>query len=205
LLAHEFGNALAHENTATDVADHRVAAIAGGRIGALDGYDRVENGCADICRAHIAREHTVAFAQHASRLDPFHHLADQAGVEDMTLPAAVAGVIGELHGMDRPDLDTQPLQRKRRGCIADMAERHVRLDGKDIHDRRLIPQFVGRRLPRVAKTSWPGIPAMTHRERDVVRTEPTSSPSFCWPRRHRCSYKSSTGRCSLWPHLARTG
>ena len=35
LVAHELGNALAHENAAADVADHRVAAIARGRIGAL--------------------------------------------------------------------------------------------------------------------------------------------------------------------------
>jgi len=36
-LAHEFGNALAHKNAAPDVADHRVAAISGRRIGALEG------------------------------------------------------------------------------------------------------------------------------------------------------------------------
>ena len=59
--------------------------------------------------------------------------------------------------LDVPDLDAQPLQRKRGGSIADMAERHVRLDREDIHNKRLIPQFVMRGPLHIPKTSWPGM------------------------------------------------
>ena len=47
----------------------------------------------------------------------------------------VAGVIGELHGVDRPHLDAEPLQGEHRGGIADMAVGHMRLQGEDVHGR----------------------------------------------------------------------
>jgi hypothetical protein len=42
-------------------------------------------------------------------------------------------VIGELHGVNRPDFDAEPLQWKCRRCIADVAIRDMRLDREEIH------------------------------------------------------------------------
>jgi len=124
-----------------------------GIAGQSEQADQVVAALRRVDPVEIGTEHAGA-----ARLDPGHHLADHVGVENTALPAAVAGVVGELHGVDRPDLDAQPLQRERGGGIADVPEGHMRLDGEDIHDRRLIPQFVVRGPPpHTLKTSWPGV------------------------------------------------
>ena len=133
LGSHELRNAGTHKNTAPDVADHRIAAIARGRIGALNGCHRVENGLRRIGAAHITGQHAIAFAKHAALGDARHDIADQPGVEHLALPLAVAGMVGKLHGMHRPHLDAHPLQREHRGGIADMAVGDVGLDRENIH------------------------------------------------------------------------
>ena len=132
--AHEFRDAALHID-AGEIADHRIAAIARLGIGALHARDRVENRLADFRRTHIAGEHAVTFAEHAARLDALHHIADMLRAEHFAVPGAVAGMVGVLHGVDRPDLDSDPLQRKHRGRIADMAVSDMRLDGEDVHAR----------------------------------------------------------------------
>src|SRR3712207_7078469 len=54
----------------------------------------------------------VAAAQHVALGDAVDDLLDRRAVEDPALPLAVAGVVGELHGVHRPHLDAQPLQRE---------------------------------------------------------------------------------------------
>ena len=83
--------------------------------------------------AHVAGEDAVARRQHAALLDALHHLADLGGVEHAAAPRAIAGVVGELHSVNRPDLDAEPLQRKHRRGVADMAVGDVRLDREDVH------------------------------------------------------------------------
>src|SRR5262249_11007637 len=102
----------------------------------------------------------------------------------------------------RPYLDAQPLQRKGRRGIADMAERNMRLDREDVHGKRFIPQFFAD--ARIRKTSWPGEPGHDADMNVGAVDRPTSSPSSCWPRRHRYLYKSWTGRCWPWPPRVRT-
>ena len=70
---------------------------------------------------------------HAALLDATDNLADQTGVEHPALPVAVAGVVGKLHGVDRPHLHAHALQRKHRGGIADMAIGNVGLDREQVH------------------------------------------------------------------------
>jgi hypothetical protein len=132
-LPDELRNAATDENAALGVADHRVAAVARGGIGVLHPPDRVNHGFAGIARAEIAGEHAVAFGEHAALLDALHQQADRRAAEDAPAPGTVTGVIGELHGVDRPDLDADALQRKYRRRVADMAIGDVRLDGQDIH------------------------------------------------------------------------
>ena len=134
MLAHEFRNARPHEDVAPDIADHRIAAVARLRVRGLHARDRIEDRGAGLGRAHVARQHAVALAEHAALGDPLHQFGDQPGLEHAAGPGAIAGVVGELHGMDRPHLDADPLQRKRRGGVADMAVGDVRLDREDVHD-----------------------------------------------------------------------
>src|SRR5262245_28776436 len=93
------------------VADHRVAAILRRRIGPLHPRDGVEDRGADLGRAHVARQHAVTGAEHAPLLDALHQFADHVGLEYAPAPLAVAGMVGELHGMDCPYLDAEQLQR----------------------------------------------------------------------------------------------
>jgi hypothetical protein len=46
-------------------------------------------------------------------------------------------VVGELHGVDRPDLGAETLQRKHRAGIADVAIGHPGLDGEDVHAAKM--------------------------------------------------------------------
>jgi hypothetical protein len=41
-------------------------------------------------------------------------------------------VIGELHGVERPDIHPDPLHRENRGAVASVAEHHVGLDGEQM-------------------------------------------------------------------------
>jgi hypothetical protein len=111
-VAQELLDAGAHEHAAADVADHRVAAVDGvgvRRPHLLHGlHDRV----ADVRGPEVAREDGVAAAEHATVGDALDDLLDGLPVEDPSGPLAVAGVVGELHGVHRPDLDAEALQRE---------------------------------------------------------------------------------------------
>ncbi len=132
-LAEELRYAPLDEHPAAAIADHRIAAIDGAGIGGFDPADRTQNGRADLDRADVSGEHAVAACEHATLGDALDHRIDHGGSEHLALPSAVAGVIGELHGMHRPDLAAEPLQREHRGRIADMPIGDVRLDGEDVH------------------------------------------------------------------------
>jgi hypothetical protein len=41
-------------------------------------------------------------------------------------------VIGELHGIERPDVDPDPLHGKYRSAVTRMAENHMGLDGEQM-------------------------------------------------------------------------
>jgi hypothetical protein len=132
-LLDELRNAAADEYALGDITDHRIAAIAGGGICALHPAYGLEHGFAGIGRTEITGDHPVAFTEHAALLNSLHHQADGCGAEDATAPGAIARVIGELHGVHRPDLDAHALQREH-GCrVADMAIGNMGLDGEDVH------------------------------------------------------------------------
>jgi hypothetical protein len=42
-------------------------------------------------------------------------------------------MVGQLHRIDGPNFDTESLQNKHRGGIADMSVRHMGLDREQIH------------------------------------------------------------------------
>jgi hypothetical protein len=131
LIAHEIGDAVAQVNPALDVAEDRITAVDGFGILRLHGADRAHNRCADGRRAHIAGEHAVTAAEDIACAKAGDAVVDQAGVEHRAAPIGIARVVREMHGMDRPDLAADPLQRKHRRRIADMAVDDMALDRED--------------------------------------------------------------------------
>ena len=134
-LLDEFGNAAAHEHPLADIPDHRIAAIARGGICTFHPRHRLDHGLAGIGGAEIAGDHPIAFAQHATLLNSLHHQADRRGAEDAAAPGAIAGVIGELNRLHRPDLDADALQREHGSRVADVAIGNMGLDGENVHAR----------------------------------------------------------------------
>lgn len=76
----------------------------------------------------VAGEQPVADAEDAAFGNVRHAIVDHLRVEGPAAKRAVARMIGELHGMHRPDLDAHALEREDGGGIADMAVGDVRLD-----------------------------------------------------------------------------
>ena len=64
--------------------------------------------------------------------DALHQLERGLGRKHGALPRAVAGVVGELHGVDRPDFKAQALQWEHGGSIANMPIRDPGLDREDV-------------------------------------------------------------------------
>jgi hypothetical protein len=127
----------AHEYAAADIANDRIAAITRRRVGLFDDRDGLEHGVADPGGSDIAGQHTVAFTEHATLVDAPHDVADQIGAEHLPGPVFVARAVGELHGMDRPHLDANPLQREDSRRIADVTVSNMRLDRQQIHSGSL--------------------------------------------------------------------
>ena len=195
MVAHEFGDPGPDEDAAPDVADHRIAAIERLRVRGPHPLRRPEDRKAGVGGAHIARQDPVATRQHAALGHALDALADQPRIEHLAAPGAVARVVGELDGVDRPDFMTHPLHREDRGRIADMAIGHVRLDREDVHPQILL----GPAPPGGSGAETTGDPA---------------GPLSCGPCRPSCSSRSraswraasrrpvrSRGRCCApgWP------
>ena len=120
------------------IADHRVAAVDGARVRRPHAPDRMQDRLADAGVAHVAGQHGIAAAQHVAGGDAVHQLADTASpVNTWPVQCAVAGVVGELDGVDRPDLGTETLQRENGAGVADMAVGDPGLDREDVHGEDL--------------------------------------------------------------------
>ena len=132
-LAHELLDARPDEHAAADVADHRVAAVDGVGVGGAHPPDGADDGVPDVGRAEVPRQDGVAAAEHAAVGDALHDLLDRLPVEDPAGPLAVAGVVGELHGVHRPDLDAEALEREDRRGVADVPVGDVGLDRENVH------------------------------------------------------------------------
>ena len=133
LVREKFRHTGSHENAASDIADHGIAAIERRRIDGFDPRHRTENRVARVGCADIARQDGVTAGQGAALRDPLHAGVNQRRGKHLAAPRAVAGVVRELYRVDRPDLVAEALHRKNRGGIADMSVRDMGLDGEDVH------------------------------------------------------------------------
>ena len=131
--AEEFFDAGADVDPGVGVADDGIAAIKCGGVGAADGGDGVQDGVADIGAAHIAGQHGIAAAEGVPRADSVNEVADGLASVDGAGPVAVARVVGELDGVDGPDLGAETLEGEDGAGVADMAVGHPGLDGENVH------------------------------------------------------------------------
>ena len=88
---------------------------------------------ADAGVAHVAGEHRIAIAEHVARGDAVHQIPYRIACVDLPGPVPIAGVVGELHRVDRPDVGAETLQRKHRAGVADMTVGNPGLDRQDVH------------------------------------------------------------------------
>jgi hypothetical protein len=52
--------------------------------------------------------------------------------EHFTRPLTVLGVVGELHGVERPDIHPDPLHRENRSAVASVAKHNMGLNGEQM-------------------------------------------------------------------------
>ncbi|MCY1173164.1 hypothetical protein D9M73_133180 [compost metagenome] len=82
--------------------------------------------------AKVTGEHRIAVAQLANRRDSLDQLRYLMRRQHFAGPLTVLGVIGELHGVERPDIHPDPLHRENRGTVAGVTEYHVGLDSEQM-------------------------------------------------------------------------
>lgn len=62
----------------------------------------------------------------------FHQRRNLRRSKHFAGPLAILSVIGELHGIERPDIDPDTLHGKYRGTVAGVAEHHMGLNGEQV-------------------------------------------------------------------------
>ena len=146
-LAQQHGDRGVDEAAGCRVTHDRVAGIDRGRVGGLGAGHGVEDDLADLLAALVAREHGVDLGQGAALLDAGDDLANVVGRHERAAPGAVPGVVREVDGVDRPDLDSEPLEREDGGRVADVAVGDRGLDGQDRRHRPILAPGPGRPGP----------------------------------------------------------
>ncbi len=120
-LAEQDGDRGVDEAAGRRVAHDGVAGVDGAGVGLLGACDRVEDDLADLLAALVAGEDRVDLGERPALLDAGEHLSHVLRRHERTTPRAVAGVVGEVDGVDRPDLDPEALEREDRRGVAHVA------------------------------------------------------------------------------------
>ena len=131
MVPEELGDARPDEEAPALVAHDRVAGVEHVVPRGPHAGDGAQHRLAEARVAQIARQHGADMRDGATLGDPLDDLLDPVQCHQPATPGAVAGMVAEQHRVDRPDLETQPLQREHRGTVADMAVGHGRLDRED--------------------------------------------------------------------------
>lgn len=82
--------------------------------------------------AQVSGQHRVAVAQLADVGNAFHQRRYLRWSKHFAGPLAILGMVGELHGIEWPDIHADPLHGEHRRAVSGMAEDHVGLDGKQM-------------------------------------------------------------------------
>ncbi|MNR17442.1 hypothetical protein D3C85_1341020 [compost metagenome] len=114
------------------MAHHRVAQVQGARVGGLDPGHAAEDRPPLLGTAQVAGQHCIAIAQLTDRRNPLYKCRYLRWSKHFSGPLAILSMVGELHGIERPDLHPDPLHGKHRSAVAGVTEYHVGLDGEQM-------------------------------------------------------------------------
>ncbi|MNV59102.1 hypothetical protein D3C71_1515070 [compost metagenome] len=82
--------------------------------------------------AQVTGQHRIALAELTDIGNAFHQRRNLRGSKHFASPLAILSVVGELHGIERPDVDPDTLHGKHRSAVAGVAEHHVGLDSEQV-------------------------------------------------------------------------
>ncbi|CAI8827622.1 hypothetical protein EMIT0P228_10571 [Pseudomonas brassicacearum] len=102
------------------------------RIGGLDPRHARQNRPPLGRATQVTGQHRIAVTQLTDGRNAFYQYRYLLWGQHFTGPLAVLGVIGKLHGVERPNVHANPLHRKHCGAIAGVSEYHVGLNGKQM-------------------------------------------------------------------------
>jgi hypothetical protein len=71
-------------------------------------------------------------AQLANVANAFYQRRNLRWSKHFSRPLAILSVIGELHGIEWPDVDPDPLHGKHRGAVSGVAKDHMGLDSEQM-------------------------------------------------------------------------
>ena len=132
LIKKEIADLGGHAATLLRMTHDRITQVQHLRIDRFDPRHTAENRPSLRGAAEIAGQHRVAVAQLANCGDAFDQLGNLLRRQHFTGPLTILGVVGELHGVERPDVDPDALHRKNRSAVAGVAKHHVGLDGEQM-------------------------------------------------------------------------
>ncbi|MNP07607.1 hypothetical protein D3C76_996360 [compost metagenome] len=110
----------------------RVTQVQGLGVGRLDPRHATEDRAPLLGAAHVAGQHRIAIAQLADRGNALDQCGNLSWRKHFSRPLAILSVIGELHGIECPDIHTDPLHREHCRAITGMAENYMGLDGEQM-------------------------------------------------------------------------
>ncbi len=144
MARHGFGHARLGVGAAR-VAEYRVEAVDGFRVGRLHPAHGIGNHARLIRMAEIARQHCIATGKPAVRLEAVDQPLQEVGGDGVARDGFVSRMAGELHGRQRPDLVAQTLKRETGRGVTHMPVNHVGLDGENVHRPNLSGHLGGTR------------------------------------------------------------
>ena len=116
---------------ALGISHHRVTRVNGLRVALLGHRHGLDDDIRNIATALVTGDNRIDVVKLAQLIDTLDNLAHIRGRNHRAAPLAVAGVVGEIDGVDRPHFKTCALQREDRSGVAHVAIAHMRLDGQN--------------------------------------------------------------------------
>ena len=132
----KLGHARRHDAAFFRMSHHRIAEIPGVRVRLLNLTHDRQNMVALLRRTDITAQHRITALQLIDIGDALRDLAQVAGRHDAAGPLAVLRMVGELHRVQRPDVDAHAAHRKLSRTVAGVTKHHVRLDRKNVFHRQ---------------------------------------------------------------------
>lgn len=132
----KLGHARCHDAALFRMPHHRIAEIPGIRVRLLNLTHDLQNMVALLRRTDIATQHRITAFQLIDIGDALRDLGQVAGRHDAAGPLTVLRMVGELHRVQRPDVDAHAAHRELRRTVAGVTKHHVRLDRKNVFHRQ---------------------------------------------------------------------